>query len=266
MEEHDRILDELLKLPANKECADCGATGPRWASCNLGVFVCINCAGIHRRFGSHISKVKSVSLDKWTPQQIKTMQDIGNAKAKEMYEYNVPESLRRPNEGDTNALEQWIRDKYDRRVYIRRDLPPVKPKVPEKEKTVEAKKERGFSENKTKENKVVKLSISSAPSKAPSLKTSEGPDLLSFEKEPKDDPDQFSNFHSGRLPAFASFDHQSSDISFDSAFFGTSDTSAPKVSKEAILQLYKVPRTFPSSKPMTMNPGTNYNVSLLNYG
>lgn len=44
--------------------------GPRWASWNLGVFLCIRCAGIHRNLGVHISKVKSVNLDSWTPEQM----------------------------------------------------------------------------------------------------------------------------------------------------------------------------------------------------
>lgn len=44
--------------------------GPRWASWNLGIFLCIRCAGIHRNLGVHISKVKSVNLDTWTPEQV----------------------------------------------------------------------------------------------------------------------------------------------------------------------------------------------------
>lgn len=44
--------------------------GPRWASWNLGIFLCIRCAGIHRNLGVHISRVKSVNLDTWTPQQV----------------------------------------------------------------------------------------------------------------------------------------------------------------------------------------------------
>lgn len=46
------------------------STGPRWASWNLGVFLCIRCAGIHRNLGVHISRVKSVNLDSWTPEQM----------------------------------------------------------------------------------------------------------------------------------------------------------------------------------------------------
>ena len=36
----------------------------------LGLFMCIRCAGIHRNLGVHISKVKSVNLDSWTPHQV----------------------------------------------------------------------------------------------------------------------------------------------------------------------------------------------------
>ena len=64
------ILGAMLKDEDNKYCVDCDAKGPRWASWNLGVFLCIRCAGIHRNLGVHISRVKSVNLDSWTPQQV----------------------------------------------------------------------------------------------------------------------------------------------------------------------------------------------------
>ena len=51
-------------------CLASPTTGPRWASWNLGVFLCIRCAGIHRNLGVHISRVKSVNLDSWTPEQM----------------------------------------------------------------------------------------------------------------------------------------------------------------------------------------------------
>lgn len=37
---------------------------PDWASYTLGVFVCLNCSGIHRNLPA-VSKVKSIRLDRW---------------------------------------------------------------------------------------------------------------------------------------------------------------------------------------------------------
>ncbi|XP_055013037.1 stromal membrane-associated protein 2 isoform X2 [Boleophthalmus pectinirostris] len=92
------------------------AQGPRWASWNLGVFVCIRCAGIHRNLGVHISKVKSVNLDQWTEEQVQCVQEMGNAKAKRLYEAFLPECFQRP-ETDQSA-EIFIRDKYEKKKYM----------------------------------------------------------------------------------------------------------------------------------------------------
>ncbi|NWS55263.1 SMAP1 protein, partial [Chunga burmeisteri] len=89
--------------------------GPRWASWNTGVFICIRCAGIHRNLGVHISRVKSVNLDQWTPEQIQCMQEMGNTKARLLYEANLPENFRRPQ--TDQAVEFFIRDKYEKKKY-----------------------------------------------------------------------------------------------------------------------------------------------------
>ncbi|MXQ80127.1 hypothetical protein E5288_WYG013539 [Bos mutus] len=100
----------LACLPRNE-----GRDGPRWASWNIGVFICIRCAGIHRNLGVHISRVKSVNLDQWTPEQIQCMQDMGNTKARLLYEANLPENFRRPQ--TDQAVEFFIRDKYEKKKY-----------------------------------------------------------------------------------------------------------------------------------------------------
>ncbi|XP_028008080.2 stromal membrane-associated protein 1 isoform X3 [Eptesicus fuscus] len=114
-EQHQLILSKLLREEDNKYCADCEAKGPRWASWNIGVFICIRCAGIHRNLGVHISRVKSVNLDQWTPEQIQCMQDMGNTKARLLYEANLPENFRRPQ--TDQAVEFFIRDKYEKKKY-----------------------------------------------------------------------------------------------------------------------------------------------------
>jgi hypothetical protein len=36
---------------------------PVWMSVNIGCFICLECSGAHRRLGTHISQVRSVTLD-----------------------------------------------------------------------------------------------------------------------------------------------------------------------------------------------------------
>ncbi|XP_020557157.1 stromal membrane-associated protein 1 isoform X3 [Oryzias latipes] len=124
-EEHQTILSKLLKEEDNKYCADCEAKGPRWASWNLGVFMCIRCAGIHRNLGVHISRVKSVNLDQWTPEQIQSMVDMGNTRAKHLYEAHLPENFRRPQ--TDQAVEVFIRDKYERKKYYNKEAAAAAP-------------------------------------------------------------------------------------------------------------------------------------------
>ncbi|XP_020110008.1 probable ADP-ribosylation factor GTPase-activating protein AGD5 isoform X4 [Ananas comosus] len=114
-EMHLKILDGLLKLPENKECADCKAKGPLWASVNLGIFICMQCSGIHRSLGVHISKVRSVRLDTWLPEQVSYIQTMGNEKANSHWEAELP-----PNY-DRVGIENFILAKYEEKRWVPRD-------------------------------------------------------------------------------------------------------------------------------------------------
>ncbi|KAL8598960.1 hypothetical protein ACOMHN_006770 [Nucella lapillus] len=127
-EKFQAILSSLLKDEDNKYCEDCDAKAPRWASWNLGVFLCIRCAGIHRNLGVHISRVKSVNLDSWTGEQVVMMQEMGNSRARAVYEANVQDSFRRPQ--TDSALEAFIRAKYEQKKFIAKEWVPPKPVVP----------------------------------------------------------------------------------------------------------------------------------------
>ncbi|XP_036772110.2 stromal membrane-associated protein 1 isoform X6 [Manis pentadactyla] len=110
-----KLPEGRLDAPEDASLEKEPLTSPRWASWNIGVFICIRCAGIHRNLGVHISRVKSVNLDQWTPEQIQCMQDMGNTKARLLYEANLPENFRRPQ--TDQAVEFFIRDKYEKKKY-----------------------------------------------------------------------------------------------------------------------------------------------------
>ncbi|KAM3384945.1 hypothetical protein ACQJBY_009104 [Aegilops geniculata] len=112
---HKKILEGLLRLPENRECADCKSKGPRWASVNLGIFVCMQCSGIHRSLGVHISKVRSATLDTWLPEQVAFIQSMGNEKANGYWEAELP-----PNY-DRVGIENFIRAKYEDKRWIPRN-------------------------------------------------------------------------------------------------------------------------------------------------
>lgn len=99
-----------LSLP--RRCADCLARGPTWASVNLGVFMCLNCSGVHRSLGVDISKVRSTTLDTWLPEQVAFVQSMGNRRANLFWEGRLPGHFRRPAEGDMSSLRHFISDKY----------------------------------------------------------------------------------------------------------------------------------------------------------
>ncbi|KAL8046502.1 hypothetical protein ABFS82_08G182400 [Erythranthe guttata] len=118
---HRKILEGLLKLPENRECADCKCKGPRWASVNLGIFICMSCSGIHRSLGVHISKVRSATLDTWLPEQVAFIQSMGNEKANSYWEANLP-----PNY-DRVGIENFIRAKYEDKRWVSKDGKPKSP-------------------------------------------------------------------------------------------------------------------------------------------
>jgi len=105
--------------PQNQRCADCNEDGDvmkrGWISTNLGVFVCINCAGIHRSLGTHISQILSLELDVFDNiEVIEHVLKIGNKIANECWLSCNP-ALKNLNLADIkkeNNMKNYIEAKY----------------------------------------------------------------------------------------------------------------------------------------------------------
>ena len=110
-------------MEANRRCADCGAaleSRPKWVALNLGVFVCIACSGMHRSLGTHVSKVKSVQLDRLTEPQLEILRRVGNAASNRVWEARADAAAERKRAASTNAsdLAAFVRDKYVSRMFV----------------------------------------------------------------------------------------------------------------------------------------------------
>ncbi|KZP12933.1 ArfGap-domain-containing protein [Athelia psychrophila] len=123
---YQRALLELAHASGNDHCADCKARVPRWASHNLGIFVCVTCASVHRKMGTHISKVKSVTMDTWTKEQVEVMRQNGNVKSNSFYNPNEtrnPPPTNMVGRERDSELEKYIRAKYEFKRFVVREAP-----------------------------------------------------------------------------------------------------------------------------------------------
>ncbi|WJX53325.1 ADP-ribosylation factor GTPase-activating protein agd12 [Trifolium repens] len=119
-----RRLKDLMVQKDNRFCADCGSPDPKWASANIGVFVCLKCCGVHRSLGSLISKILSVTLDEWSNDEIDAMMEVGgNASANSIYEAYIPEGYTKPGpDASHEQREKFIRSKYERQEFLKHSL------------------------------------------------------------------------------------------------------------------------------------------------
>lgn len=107
------IIEDVLRMPGNEVCCDCGAQDPKWLSTNLGILTCIECSGIHREMGVHISRIQSMELDKLGTSELLLAKNVGNCSFNEIVEGNLPCPSPKPTpSSDMTARKEFINAKY----------------------------------------------------------------------------------------------------------------------------------------------------------
>ncbi|MDP2434887.1 MAG: ankyrin repeat domain-containing protein [archaeon] len=104
---------------SNFACVDCDSPNPDWASINWGILMCYECSGVHRSLGTHISKVRSLTLDKWDTPLMNMMKVLGNAKINSILEANRDPKYVRPTATSNREVRQkYINLKYREKKFV----------------------------------------------------------------------------------------------------------------------------------------------------
>ncbi|XP_008136649.1 arf-GAP with GTPase, ANK repeat and PH domain-containing protein 1 isoform X6 [Myotis yumanensis] len=111
-------LQSIRNIRGNSHCVDCETQNPNWASLNLGALMCIECSGIHRNLGTHLSRVRSLDLDDWPIELIKVMSSIGNELANSVWEENSQGRTKPSLDSTREEKERWIRAKYEQKLFL----------------------------------------------------------------------------------------------------------------------------------------------------
>lgn len=121
-------VKELSLEEKNNKCIDCNTKNTQWASLSYGIFLCMECASIHRSFGVRISVVKSINMDKWTEEGYLKMKYGGNDKFKEFLMIQEIISLPISEKYKTEAVKDY---KKSLQETVNKELP----EITQKEKT-----------------------------------------------------------------------------------------------------------------------------------
>lgn len=120
----DELLSIVRKIDkSNLKCCDCGSTATvEWVSINLLCILCIKCSGVHRSLGSHISKIRSLTLDNFTSLELMHLlqNNVSNSNVNAIYESNLrnfPVKKITANSDDSER-SKFIIDKYQFKKFV----------------------------------------------------------------------------------------------------------------------------------------------------
>ena len=111
------LVNYIRNIPSNQACCDCGGTNDvTWLSTNFGVIICIECSGIHREMGVHISKIQSLTLDRIGTSQLLVSRTMSNDSFNKIME--ATSSKRLHPKSTMEERKEVIRMKYMEKAFI----------------------------------------------------------------------------------------------------------------------------------------------------
>lgn len=121
-EDPSRLLQIIRDADqGNHWCADCGsASKVEWVSINLGIVLCIECSGIHRSLGTHISKIRSLTLDvkSFSNDIVEILVQIGNRVSNMVWEATLDQTQKPSPQSTRDQRLKFINAKYGERAYV----------------------------------------------------------------------------------------------------------------------------------------------------
>ncbi|XP_035983449.1 arf-GAP with Rho-GAP domain, ANK repeat and PH domain-containing protein 3 isoform X2 [Fundulus heteroclitus] len=108
------VAEKIWSNRSNRTCADCKALNPDWASINLCVVICKNCAGQHRGLGTMVSKVQSLKLDTsvWSNEIVQLFIMLGNDRANDFWAARLSVSEELDSDAPPEQRRDFITQKY----------------------------------------------------------------------------------------------------------------------------------------------------------
>ncbi|XP_019641583.1 PREDICTED: arf-GAP with SH3 domain, ANK repeat and PH domain-containing protein 1-like isoform X4 [Branchiostoma belcheri] len=106
------IISEVKRMPGNGQCCDCNAPDPTWLSTNLGVLLCIECSGVHRALGVHISRTQSLELDVLNTSELLLARTVGNMGFNDIMESRLDPSQKPTANSTMEERKEFIHEKY----------------------------------------------------------------------------------------------------------------------------------------------------------
>ncbi|XP_043203822.1 arfGAP with SH3 domain, ANK repeat and PH domain-containing protein-like [Amphibalanus amphitrite] len=112
------IISAVLRLPGNDCCCDCGSQNDvTWLSTNFGILVCIECSGIHRDLGVHISRIQSLTLDHVGTSQLLLARVMSNNGFNDVMEARLDPAKKLKQTATMEDRYSFIRAKYVERRF-----------------------------------------------------------------------------------------------------------------------------------------------------